>query len=133
MNNKGIIGIVIVAVIVGGAFFIKNQYSAMPAQDATNQVQPTSQTDNAPVAGAKMVIIQSMAFSPATITVKVGDKVAWTNQDPTPHSATADNNSFNTGVLSQNQSGTVTFDKAGTFTYHCSVHKNMKATVIVTQ
>src|SRR6185312_3364580 len=77
------------------------------------------------------VVIQNFAFSPAALTVKVGDQVTWTNQDSATHSATADDGSFDTGVLQNGQSGSVTFSKPGTYTYHCSVHPMMKATIVV--
>lgn len=77
------------------------------------------------------IAIQNFAFSPATITVKAGDSVTWTNKDLVGHSATADDKSFDTGVLAQNESETVTFDTVGTYTYHCTPHPNMKATVTV--
>ncbi|HUG16523.1 MAG TPA: plastocyanin/azurin family copper-binding protein [Thermomicrobiales bacterium] len=76
--------------------------------------------------------IQGFRFQPAEITVTVGTTITWTNMDNAPHSATADDDSFNTGVLGENESGSVTFDTAGTFTYYCLLHPNMTATVIVT-
>jgi plastocyanin len=140
MNNKVIIGIVVVVIIVIGAvaFMPKNNSSSTqtstPSQASQTQ-QPSqaaqTQTSSQSTAGKNAVTIQNFAYSPATITVKVGDKITWTNQDSIGHSATADNGSFDTGVLQQGQSGSITFSKAGTFTYHCSVHPNMKATVIV--
>lgn len=137
MNSKIIIGIIIVAVVIGGGiyFFGKNSSSQTNMQNMPTQSQeqtntnPTS-SDQKPTA-ADAVIIQGYAFSPETITVKVGDTITWTNNDSTEHSATADDGSFDTGLFSQGQSKTVTFKKAGTFTYHCSAHPYMKGTVIV--
>ena len=133
MNNKVIIGIVVVVVIVIGAVALMHKSSSsnmqMPTQSSPSQTQAKNPSQS--TAGKNAVTIQNFAFSPSTITVKVGDKVTWTNQDSIGHSATADNGSFDTGVLQQGQSGSITFSKAGTFTYHCSVHPNMKATVIV--
>jgi plastocyanin len=134
MNTKIIIGVVIAVVVLGGAvFFLKGSSSQMNMQKMPVPTKAQTQTSSTtPVAAAKNTItIQGFAFSPATLTVKVGDKVTWTNQDSVGHSATADDNSFDTGVLAQGQSGSITFSKAGTYTYHCSVHPNMKATIIV--
>ena len=138
MNNKVIIGIIIAIIIIGGgAYFLSKSNSPqtemqnMPTRSQTQgqtQANPTTTTDTM---GKNNVTIQNFAYSPASLTVKVGDKVTWTNQDSIGHSATADDNSFDTGVLAQGQSGSETFSKAGTFTYHCSVHPNMKATIIV--
>jgi plastocyanin len=75
------------------------------------------------------VTIQSFTFSPASITVGVGGTVTWTNQDGVAHTATG--TSFNTGNLNRGQSGSATFNQAGTFPYHCSIHPNMTGTVSV--
>lgn len=130
MNNKIIIGIVVLVVIVGGIFLLMSSGKTQQ-QGTTPQAQPTTQTGSSPVMAKNAVTIQNMAFSPATLTVKVGDKVTWTNQDSVGHSATADDNSFDTGVIAQGQSGSTTFSKAGTYTYHCKVHPSMTATIIV--
>ena len=123
-------GIIMVGIIVGVILYTTKQ-SGMMQQNNPNQLQ--TQTVLSPAMTQNAITIQNMAFSPATLTVKVGDKVTWTNQDSVGHSATADDNSFDTGVLGQGQSGSATFSKAGTYTYHCIVHPNMKATIIVTQ
>ncbi len=91
---------------------------------------PTQQIPSAPVAKNSVQIL-NFNFSPATLTIKVGDTVTWTNQDSMGHSATADDKSFDTGVFGQGKSGTITFSKAGTYTYHCSVHPSMHGTIIV--
>lgn len=77
------------------------------------------------------VTIKDFSFQPATITVNVGDTVTWTNEDSAPHSATADDGSFDTGVFGKGQSRSHTFTKAGEFSYYCAPHPNMKATVKV--
>ena len=59
----------------------------------------------------------------------VGDTVTWTNQDSTQHTATGDD--FDTGLLGKGQSGSHTFDSAGTFSYICTPHPYMKAKVTV--
>lgn len=138
MNSKIIIIVIIVVIIIGGGtyFLNKNNPSQTQMQNMPEQTQGQAQTSPAissseAKTSKNAVTIQNFAFSPATITVKAGDSVTWTNQDSAGHSATADDNSFDTGVLPQGQSKSVTFSKAGTYTYHCSVHPNMKATVIV--
>ncbi len=70
-------------------------------------------------------------YSPASISIAVGDTVTWSNNGQAPHSATADNGSFDTGVFNGGQSRSHTFNGAGTFTYFCTVHANMHGTVRV--
>lgn len=137
--SKLVIGIVVAILVIGAGAFLWSRSSAsqtamhmnsMPSQ-AQEQTQTTPTGSAQATSGQNAVSIQNFTFSPATLTVKVGDKVTWTNQDSVGHSATADDNSFDTGVLSRGQSGSVTFSKAGTYTYHCSVHPTMKGTIIV--
>ena len=75
--------------------------------------------------------IADFQFTPATITIHVGDTVTWVNNGPSAHTATASNNSFNTGVLPKGHSASHTFTTAGTFSYICSIHPFMHGTVIV--
>ena len=77
------------------------------------------------------VAISGSSFSPREITVAVGDAVTWTNSDQIHHTATADGGSFDTGALSNTESGTITFSAAGSFPYHCSIHPNMTGTITV--
>ncbi len=77
------------------------------------------------------VAIADFHFTPATITIHVGDTVTWTNQGPSPHTATASDGSFNTGVLQKGQSASHTFTRAGTFAYTCGIHPFMHGTVVV--
>jgi hypothetical protein len=57
--------------------------------------------------------------------------VRWTNQGKAPHSATANDYIFDTGILNTGKSASHTFSSAGTFTYYCVVHPYMKATIVV--
>lgn len=77
------------------------------------------------------VTISDFKFTPASITIHVGDTVTWTNNGPSAHTATANNGSFNTGVLQKGHSGSHTFTTAGTFTYICQIHPFMHGTVVV--
>jgi LPXTG-motif cell wall-anchored protein len=77
------------------------------------------------------VTVADFQFTPATITIHVGDTVTWVNHGPSAHTATASNGSFNTGVLQKGQSASHTFTTAGTFSYICSIHPFMHGTVVV--
>lgn len=82
-------------------------------------------------AAATIVTVRDFLFAPKAITVHVGDTVTWINHGPAAHSATADDGSFDTGLLKRAASGSFRFTKAGTFSYHCTPHPFMKATVVV--
>ncbi len=84
------------------------------------------------IAGDPPVTIIDFAFAPATTTIHVGDTITWTNTGSAPHTATARNGSFDTGILNKGQSASHTFTQAGTFAYYCTVHPFMKGTIVVT-
>jgi LPXTG-motif cell wall-anchored protein len=82
-------------------------------------------------AASGSVTIADFNFAPATITINEGDTVTWNNNGPTPHSATASDGSFDTGILKTSASSSHTFSQAGSFSYFCKPHPFMKATVVV--
>lgn len=75
------------------------------------------------------VTIKGMKFSPADLTVGVGDTVTFTNMDGAPHTGTADDGSFETGKLAKGTSATVTIAAAGDFAFHCKIHPAMKGVI----
>ena len=77
------------------------------------------------------VAIKDFAFSPVSLDIGVGTTVTWTNEDGTPHTATAGDGSFDSGALAQGDTFSHTFGTAGTFDYLCSFHPRMRATVTV--
>lgn len=84
------------------------------------------------VVPANSVIIQGNSFTPDTLTVKVGTKVTWMNNDGYDHTVTSDNGTFDAGHIPSGQSFSFTFTKAGTYPYHCAIHTFMTAKVVVT-
>ena len=88
-------------------------------------------TPAAHAAGDPSDSIVDYKFEPASITVHVGDTITWTNNGQQPHTATANNGSFNTGTIKPGSSASHTFSTAGTFAYICSIHPFMHGTVVV--
>lgn len=74
--------------------------------------------------------IQGFQFQlPASVTA--GDTITWTNKDSAPHTVTSDTAGvFNVSVPA-GQSANLTAPAAGTYTFHCSIHPNMTATLVV--
>ncbi|HEY7032485.1 MAG TPA: cupredoxin domain-containing protein [Thermomicrobiales bacterium] len=77
------------------------------------------------------VEIQDFQFSPATLEVTVGTTVTWTNAGNAPHTVTSDDGVFDSGQLSNGQTFSFTFDQVGTFAYHCNIHPQMTAQIVV--
>ena len=84
-------------------------------------------------AGLPVVFIRNFTYVPAQLHVSAGQSVAWVNceSDGTPHTATADNASFDSGLMNPNDAYVRVFPAAGTVPYHCDLHPFMKASVIV--
>jgi plastocyanin len=74
--------------------------------------------------------IANFAFTPATVSVTAGSTVTWTNADSAAHTVTFDGGP-DCGQLATSSSVTATFAKAGTYSYHCTIHPTMKGTVTV--
>jgi plastocyanin len=104
-----------------------------PARSATHthSAPPTGNAAVAHAAGDPGVTIADFKFAPGTTTVHAGETISWTNDGPSPHTATANDGSFDTGTLGKGQSGSHTFTQPGTFSYFCRVHPFMHGTVVV--
>ncbi|TVT11371.1 copper-binding protein [Amycolatopsis bartoniae] len=90
--------------------------------------------EKAETARTVQVEIKNYAYSPAALSIAVGDTVTWTNEDTAPHTVTVSDGpvKFASPNLAQGQTYTYTFTQAGTYSYYCAVHPDMKATVTVT-
>ena len=70
-------------------------------------------------------------FHPTRARVKARTRVTWTNNGIIPHTIAALDGSWTTGRLSPAQTGSVTFDKPGSYTYICKEHPWAIAQIIV--
>jgi plastocyanin len=77
------------------------------------------------------VEIADFAYDPDPVQVETGGKVIWQNMDSKPHTATADDGSFDTGTLEEGKLKSETFKEAGTYTYFCEIHPSMHGTIEV--
>ena len=76
--------------------------------------------------------IKNFAFSPEPVTAKVGDVIGWTNGDNVGHTVTLDDGTCTTDTIASTTTGALAFSAPGTYTYHCSIHTNMKGTITIT-
>lgn len=101
---------------------------------ATTATAPAQPTAEPAAGGAAEVTIKEFAFAPATLKIKVGTTVKWTNQDSAGHTVVSDTGAWkDSDNLAKGQSFSFTFTKAGSYPYHCGVHPAMKATVEVSE
>ena len=92
---------------------------------------PQNPSQRGMVTGNTHPTMQNYLFQPANMQVRVGTTVTWTNQDSVPHSVTFKNGMKDSGLLTQGQSFSYTFNTPGTYQYYCTVHPYMVATVTV--
>ena len=77
------------------------------------------------------VEMKALEYAPVRIEVKPGTTVVWVNNAPLEHTVTADDKSFDSGLVGVGKRWSYTFAKAGTFPYHCTPHPFMKGVVVV--
>lgn len=73
-------------------------------------------------ASTKTVEVLDASYSPKTFSVQAGTKIVFKNTSGFPHTATADDGSFNTGMIPVGKSKSVTLKKSGSFAFHCQFH-----------
>ena len=82
--------------------------------------------------GGVAIKMANIAFDPKDVTVKVGQKITWTNDDSTNHNVTADSGAdFKSKDFGKGATFDFTPDKAGTIKYECTLHPGMTATITV--
>jgi plastocyanin len=77
------------------------------------------------------VDINADAFNPDPLNIVPGTTVKFENKDTVAHTATADNDVFDTNRLEPGESMAVYFEGAGTVTYHDDLHTDMTGTIVV--
>ena len=114
-------------VIVGGL-----ATRAVAQSDATPGASPEASPSASPMAtDATQITIENYRFVPPMIEIPVGTTLTWTNLDIIPHTATADDESFDSDILSRDDSFSFTFESAGEFSYYCFLHRTMLGSVTV--
>lgn len=115
--------------VMTGIVEVRDTNGTVPASP---QASPAASPQATPGSGHTVdVSISNFAFDPKELRISVGTTVKWTNKDEAPHTATADDKSFVSGMLQKGGTFSYTFEKAGTFDYFCEVHPTMTAKVIV--
>ena len=125
------------ACLAGGFVLVAALGACSKATTSTGSSPSPSVGSPLPAADAAVTVVTDPstigAFMPAAVTIKAGQTVQWTFHDVNPHTVTADDASFSSpqSGLTGNATFRHTFATAGTFAYHCAIHPQMKATVVV--
>ncbi len=134
---KTIIFIAIVLIlIIGGYFLLKGN----PTEQAGPEENQTSSAGNEPLNPVpeqslkESIIIKNFAFSSADVTIKKETEITWINEDSVGHSVVSDDGiAFKSELLNKGEKYSFIFDKTGEYSYHCGLHPNMKAKIIVVE
>lgn len=147
MNRNTIITLAVAAaIIVGGGVYLltkkdKNDVNTNngggTSTESTNANKSSaSSKDQSASDNVNTVSISNNTFSPASIKIKKGTTVTWTNRDSASHTVTFDDatmSSNSSNTLTENQTFSFTFSDAGEFKYHCIFHSGMTGKVTVTE
>lgn len=101
-----------------------------PAVAASEPVAASTSTPAAPT--GSVITIASFSYSGAD-SGQPGATITVDNVDGAPHTVTARDGSFDTGLLQPGESGSVTLPtEPGTYEYFCALHPSMVSTITVT-
>jgi plastocyanin len=104
--------------------------------DLGSTTDTSTSTASAGPGGVVRVVMQSLSFSPAAVKAKVGQRVAWLNEDSSPHNVTYVSGArfTSSGTLApQGGRFSLGLTQAGTIHYYCTIHPWMKATIVVSR
>ena len=127
------------AAACGGGATATGTPAAGTATPAAATATPASATAT-PVAAAIIcdasgeggsVAIENFSYDPSTATVAVNGFITWTNNDSASHTVTFDGGPNCGNVSGGGGSETVQFTVAGSYPYHCNIHRDMTGTVEV--
>lgn len=126
--GKILIFLVLVLTIAGGWWYFSS--SKMTGTTNTTTVSTTTKTSD--VVTGKTITIKDFKYAPNSLTVKAGEKVTVVNSDSAGHSVTADDGSFDSGIVTNGTPGSFTAPtKPGTYAFHCTPHPSITGTLVV--
>ena len=108
---------------------------AAAGEEARPRAARNAESEPAPsgeAAKSEKVTVTEFNYEPDPVVVQAGGKVTWQNEDSAPHTATADDGSFDTGAIEEGKLVRA-FKEPGTFTYFCEIHPRMHGTVEVVE
>jgi plastocyanin len=106
--------------------------AAAPAASGAAASAAPGSVPSGPVVGAVVkTTMQGLKFTGEQLEIAAGTTIEWKNEDPMPHTVTADDTSFDSGMIESGQVWRYTFTRPGSYPLHCTPHPFMTATVVV--
>ena len=144
-SKRTLLSLILTALVlvVAGCGSDSDDSTSGDEESGATATQPSPGKGNAPASGAnaaapsgdavraEKVSIVEFAYDPDPVVIEEGGKVTWVNRDSAPHTATADDGSFDTGTITTDKLKSESFKQPGTYTYFCEIHPDMHGTVEV--
>jgi amicyanin len=105
--------------------------AASPRTTTAPSARPASPPRSAPAKRTVRTGMKNLNYLQSRLQVTVGTTVEWKNNDPLPHSVTAVDKSFNSGLINPGKTYSHTFTTPGTYNFFCTPHPFMKGVVVV--
>lgn len=111
----------------------KTAPAAADSAPAAADSAPAAADSAARAASGKATVIHvaNLAFGEPALHVRAGTRVRWVNDDQVQHTVTAEDGSFDSGLIEPGRSYERVFERPGEYGYHCAPHPFMRARVIV--
>jgi plastocyanin len=120
--------------LIGSMTISRNVFATLPSSFIGETDQPIKMT----IAAKKIIIPHGAAdqgvefyYQPKEVTISNDTSVTWVNHDSAIHTATADNGSFDTGIIPIDANATLIIIGSGNIEYHCTIHPWMQGTITV--
>ena len=136
-----VLALPVVVAAVAGCGSSSSSSSSTPAAAST---PPSTAASSSPTGGAAApatgktvdITYQNIAIQPASVTVRVGDKIKWTNQDGVIHNVTSESGPLHLASPNFGKGGTfeATATAPGVVHYVCTIHPTaMIGTITITK
>lgn len=127
---------ILTALALAGALTAAGCGSSSEDSGSTATSAPAASTPAAAPAasadGGVAIGMKNIQFDPKAVTVKVGQKITWTNNEPIDHNVVADSGAdFKSDNFGEGKTFSYTPEKAGTIKYECTIHPGMVGTITV--
>jgi plastocyanin len=140
MHRLTMVGLAcLVLAVVAGCGSDKNDTSstpagAKPAPPIATTTTPATTAGAASTGAVVKVSMKNIKFVPEKITVKVGQKIEWTNDDAVAHNVTAtDGADFASDTIEGGGKYSYKPTKAGVIKYVCTIHAGQNGEITVTK
>jgi plastocyanin len=116
---------ILLAVVIVLVIAIATSLFLPQLPDIINPPTPTVVQSN------PFIEIKNKVFNPSNVAIKVGNTVTWVNNDTITHNIVSDESIFSSGPQAPSGYYSFKFTHIGVYTYHCSIHPEMKGKITV--